>query len=99
MLHFFLSPLEVLAIIGLAVLYLVATRARRRSIAHLPGPDSDSWLVGTQAVLHYAFHRGDVSVGRQDIFLASNVQKVLGRLTFDGARNLALPSALKPALV
>lgn len=47
----------------------------------------------------YFSSRGDVWVGRQDISLASNVQKVLGRLTLDGARNLALPSALKRVLV
>jgi hypothetical protein len=54
MLHL-LTPQAALAVLGLAVLYLVVRHARRCSIAHLPGPDSDSWLVGAHALLHYAY--------------------------------------------
>ncbi|KAF8525701.1 cytochrome P450 [Gautieria morchelliformis] len=46
MLHLFLAPQVVFVILGLAALSLTVQRIRRRSILHLPGPDSKSWLVG-----------------------------------------------------
>ena len=48
MLSSFLTPHAALAALGLAALYLVVKRALRRSIAHLPGPHSNSWLLGAQ---------------------------------------------------
>ncbi|KAF8520692.1 cytochrome P450 [Gautieria morchelliformis] len=97
MFHLFLAPHWQVALVipGLAALYLIVKHIRRRSILHLPGPTSDSWLLGNVPSFQRAENAGEADFEWSEKYgLAFRTKGCFG----EDLLNLADPKALQYVL-